>query len=222
MKTNALPFTLLALCGLLTPCVARAGNVVVNGDFEAGNVGFSTGLLNSPNLSEGEGRYAVGLSPHLFHPLAAAFGDHTSGQGAMMIVNSATVADRTVWAQGVNVERNTIYSLSFWIASWGRPQNGPSVDPSPAVLAVVFRGVDVGASFTATAANGAWTRFSVNWDSGNSSYAYIRLVNRNLAAFGNDFAIDDISLEAVPAPTSLVTVMSGVVAASTRRRRSLC
>ena len=58
-----------------------------------------------------------------------------------------------------------------------------------------------GVTFAATAALGSWQQFSYAGVSGAGGLHSISLTNNNLAPFGNDFALDDLSLDlVVPSP----------------------
>src|SRR4051812_43146455 len=126
----------LGACALLTAAPVRAAivNLVVNGAFTDGTVGFTTDYPMSTNLT-GDGQCAVGTDPHLFHPAALSFGDHTSGTGRMMLVNAATSPGVIAWRQTVPVLPNSAYQFSGWAASWG--SDGTGKDQSPAVLTLL-------------------------------------------------------------------------------------
>jgi hypothetical protein len=47
---------------------------------------------------------------------------------------------------------------------------------------------------------GSWTRFAFTWNSGSSSRADLALFDLNTDTPWNDFALDDISFGAHPAP----------------------
>jgi hypothetical protein len=81
------------------------GSFVVNGDFSAGNSGFTTNYVNSSSLLPPE-TYAVGANPNAFNSAWPTMGDHTTGTGLMMIVNGATTGDQTVWSETVAVTPN--------------------------------------------------------------------------------------------------------------------
>lgn len=95
----------------VTSASAVGPELVANGDFEAGNTGFSTqysyvsatgwNTLGPPFV------YAVGTNPYDYHSAwGPGFGDHTSGSGKMMIVNGTTSSDipqKLVWGQEVTL-----------------------------------------------------------------------------------------------------------------------
>lgn len=177
-----------ALCGLLFGAFAfsaNAQNLIVNGDFSAGNTGFTSNYGYQTNLVP-ETKYYVGTNPRNHHASWASFGDHTTGSGLMMIVNGDTTIGSLVWRQtNVNVSKNTFYDFSVWAAS--------SYPTNPAVLDVYINGVLVG-TINCTTTTGQWVKDVSLWNSGNNNSATIEIKNRNSEFNGNDFVLDDISM----------------------------
>lgn len=172
----------------LTIQALTPNNFVVNGDFSAGNTGFTSaygpgtggtwGLLSNPNT------YAVTTNPSVVHTNFGNFGDHTTGTGQMMVCNGSSIANTSVWCQTITVIPNSFYDFSAWATS---------VDPgSPAILQFNIDGVLLGSAFNLSATSGAWQQFHATWYSGTSTSITICIVNQNTASGGNDFAIDDI------------------------------
>jgi len=168
-------------------------NVVSNGDFSSGNIGF-TSSYNMPSSCAGcccgvltrEGAYAVNSNPHNVHSRFTSMGDHTSGSGEMLVVNGAPVTGVTVWNENITVLPNTDYVFSVWATS---------VNPvSPAILQFSINGGALGTiALSSSVATGIWQYFTTVWNSGSASGSIpIALVNQNTAASGNDFAVDDI------------------------------
>ena len=111
-RMRRLPVAIVAVLALLlTAALAPAagavdGNLVSNGDFEAGNTGFSSDYTyvatTGPTALQPPSVYAVGTNPSLYHSSWSSFGDHTSGTGKMMIVNGTTSTSEPkalVWGQ---------------------------------------------------------------------------------------------------------------------------
>lgn len=174
-------------------------NLILNGDFEAGNSNFSSAYTY---MASGlpEGVYFVGTDPHVWNPGApAGCGDHTTGKGNMMIINGATVAGVNVWTTGpISVMPNTNYAFSVWIQS---------VSPlAPAILQFSINGTPLGQPVNANSNTCNWDQFYTTWNSGNSTTATISLLNNNTALSGNDFALDDIAFAPITVQYDSITI----------------
>jgi hypothetical protein len=168
---------------------ALPSNLIVNGDFEAGDTGFQTEYRRISLLFPQS--YDVLSDPHLGHGAAASYGDHTSGSGLMMVVNGAEVPDVTVWSQTVPVSPGIDYSFSSWVSSW----TGEAVSPTlQAQLEFLINGNSLGV-FPAPTDAGVWQQFTATWNSGSAASAQITIIdlNSNIPVL-NDFALDDLSL----------------------------
>lgn len=193
-------------------------SIITNGDFSAGNAGFSTEYLYGPNTSGGtwgdlsdEGTYAIVTNPNLAHSNFANCDDHTSGFGNMLVVNGSATLNQEVWCQTIAIQENTTYQFSTWITS---VEIG-----NPAELQFSINGILLGSTFTAPSGTCIWEQFFQTWDSDNNTSVEICIVNQNVSVGGNDFALDDISFSPILTEESSVTVyvseISGVVAAQT-------
>jgi hypothetical protein len=96
-----------------------------------------------------------------------------------------------VWAQTVEVRPGAEYTFSLWVATW--------YALSPAALDVHINGKSVG-TITAPDKCGEWKQLKVKWAAGTERTAKIEIFDRNTDVAGNDFALDDISLQGPPAP----------------------
>jgi len=195
---------------------AGASELLANGTFEAGNADFHSDYAYMVGNFWGEGTYGVDNNPHDGHDLFSSYGDHTSGQGLMMVVNGTGTENAVVWGQDAfGVVQNSEYTFSFWMAS-AHPD-------SPAQLAARINGDWLVGEAQATSATGVWTQYSYTWNSGGATSANVELINRNLAYQGNDFTLDDISFSgaAVPEPTTwaLMIMGFGTAGAMLRRRK---
>lgn len=105
---------------ITTPYVVNmsglSSNLIFNGDFTFGNLGFTSSYTYTTNLWP-EATYCIGTNPQTFHTGFAACGDHTTGTGNMMVVNGAGTPNTTIWQQTVPVVPNTNYQFSCWLAS---------------------------------------------------------------------------------------------------------
>jgi hypothetical protein len=178
-----------------TVAQVAGSNLIVNGDFESGNTGFSTVYTFSPGDIFGPATYDILSNPNSAHASAASFGDHTSGSGLMMAINGSDLPGQVVWSQAVPVTANTDYEFSAWITSWFLV--------SPAQLEFRINGSQIGI-FTTTRISGEWEQFAVGWNSGNSTLATIEIMNSNTVLFGNDLAIDDLTLQNLPCQSNIL------------------
>ncbi len=173
--------------------LSQVGNLLTNGDFGAGNAGFTSQYTYSPGNLLNEGTYTVDSNPSNDNMYGASFGDHTTGKGLMLIANGSPKSNYVVFQEILKVNKNTDYDILGWFAGWGQPQTGSHVDPSPAHLRILINDVKIGSDFTPVAQDGQWSRFSAPWNSGASGTAKIQIVDLNTDRPGNDFVLDDLS-----------------------------
>ena len=219
MKTTW-KFAMLVCLGGLAASQASAV-LIFNGDFEAGNAGFLSAytyagtagtpspFTSNPNTLWDEGTYSVGTDPNLFHSLWASFGDHTTGTGNMLIVNGAA-SPVSVWQGTLNspLVVGQTYEFSAWVANLYPPPVGSGTTPTaPAVLQFSVGGNQIGTSFTAPGV-GVWSEFTATFVAGSEP---IGVLDLNTVPSGNDFALDDISLVAVPEPTTMTIIIAGAL-----------
>lgn len=164
-----------------------ANNLLINGDFDQGRIGWTTdyrpGNGGSFGLLSNEGRFAIATNAASTHSNFAACTDHTGG-GNQLVVNGARFAGEEVYCQRVNVAPNTKYGVSAWLQSV-ESQN-------PARLQFSVNGALLGGIFTASSTTCDWRNFCQTWNSGAATSAEVCIVNQNTNSTGNDFALDDI------------------------------
>jgi len=109
-KLFAIFVALVMIVALAVPISADDVNLIVNGDFEAGNTGFTSDYnykVDSENISvQNElwdpDTYAIGIDPNDYHYLWTSYADHTDPGVNMMIVNAQDSSPSgDVWAQTV-------------------------------------------------------------------------------------------------------------------------
>lgn len=106
----------LSQCG---DCEFESENLIVNGDFEDGNVNFTSEYDLATTIGEfglltESGIYAIGPDANLFHSNFQGE-DHTNPPfGNFMVINGSDVSGIEVWCQEVAVEPDTWYSFSAW------------------------------------------------------------------------------------------------------------
>ena len=173
-------------------------NLIVNGDFENGNTGFTSEYAYEAPPNTIGGTYYVATNPSIWNGGMNACTDHTSGVGKMLLVNGSSTLNTQVWKGAINTISNTNYAFSVWVQSV-HPAN-------PAQLKFSINGIQIGQIFQANATPCIWKQFYIVWNSGNNTTANISLVNQNTQTNGNDFAIDDISFAPVLVLTDSVKV----------------
>jgi len=203
---------------------SRAANLISNWNFEQGNTGFYTDYdYKTPDnnkVLQPEGTYAIVDDPALVHTDATSLGDHTTGNGLMMVVNGSPTANQVVWGQNIAVAANQQYTFSAWINNW--------VSRSPSVLDFRVNDQSIG-TFEVTSElenawnNHEWIYFESNWSSANNEIANLSIVDLNTIRSGNDFIIDDLSFDTapVPEPSSVILGLMGLAGYfGVRRRRN--
>ena len=175
-----------------------ATELITNGNFEAGNTGFTTTYNYSPGQYTGgntglwlEKTYTINNDPQYSHPTFWGR-DHTTNSGKFMIVNGYGAA--TVWQYpSITVLPNTDYYFSAWAISLN------SISPY-ANLQFKVNGVQVGTTTGPLPPRPQnnnppynWIQFYGSWNSGPATTATISIVDLEAALGGNDFGLDDIS-----------------------------
>ena len=223
-----LPITLLA-SALITaaPLAIAAPNLVANGSFEAGNTGFTSVYSYSPAGNSDEGQYTVRANPSPWNRDFISAADHTTGSGLMYVGNGSPVDGSVVWQSATfAVTANANYFFEAFVMNVCCIA-GYSGANSASVLEFSINGASVGTRTTNLALAGTWEGLSTPWNSGSASTAELRLINRNTARGGNDFAVDDVSLSVestvisspVPEPTTTALMLLGLAGVGLAARR---
>lgn len=165
---------------------------IVNGDFEAGNAGFSSQYAY-PMMSIGPGQFGLFTDLNVALPSAVPYRDHTIGTGLMFAADGATTSDVVLWEQTLAIEPHSCYRFVAWVGSFGYAAPPPRPD-------FTFNGTSVGIASPPVYAGsgiGLWTPFTAHWYSGDEVSLTIQIVGRELSVASNDTALDDISLVTV-------------------------
>jgi gliding motility-associated-like protein len=166
---------------VLDSCRAAGPELIVNGQFEDGNVGFTTGYTC---CAGGPGNYAVDADPVYYN--AGHVGIGFGGGGNYLIADGSTTPNTSLWCQTINLTPNTFYNFSSFIAS--------DYTGSTAVIEFDINGVSVGTG-NAPATVNTWVPFQTTWFSGANTTASICIIDQNTIGGGNDFGIDNISFK---------------------------
>jgi hypothetical protein len=176
------------------------GNLIPYGDFEGGNPNFVSDYTfsdASPPPNMGEGYYSVVNSVSEVHGLWLDQGDHTTGSGRFFVANgSGDITD--VVGQTVDpiviTQARTAYRFEAYITTVARVSN---YAPGPTLTFQVGNGsswYDMGTSqsFANGYTPGEWRLTYYDGVFETAGEYYVRLMNAQAAADGNDMGIDDI------------------------------
>lgn len=191
MKKLIKSFSFLFLITSFSSLNVSAQNLIVNGDFTAGNTGFTSSYSNmsNGNPSGDYSSYGIVANPKVWYTLFDACTDHTTGTGRMMVADGSNVTNTKLWEQTITVVPGKTYLLSYYLQSLGVA--------FPAKIEIVINGISLGSPITAPATTCSWVQKSYSWNAGVFNSAVITIYDRETAGIGNDFAIDDLSFTAV-------------------------
>ena len=175
-----------------------SGNMVTNGDFSQGNVGFTSDYTYATNLVP-ESLYGIVTDANDVHPAFNGIG-HTGNApvDSFLVVNGSGTPNQDVWCQSISVSPNTEYFFGAWVSS--------VVANNPAILQFSINGQVLGSPFNAPFNANTWSQFFETWNSGSATNATICIVNQNTTTGGNDFGMDDITFSTLCYSTATVQV----------------
>jgi hypothetical protein len=210
---------------LMAGGAAQAANLVTNGDFEAGNTGFSSEYTFTTNGSPAK-TYTVTDDPRNFNGAFVSVGDHTTGDGLMFVGNGGPNPGDVVWrSQTITIDAAQDYFFEAFLLN--------AYPSSPPILTFTVS-LDGGAEIilgapTIPTGTGVWNGLSTTFNSGGATQATLFLRNAQTAFGGNDFALDDIYLGTtsivnpgvggVPEPTSWALMILGFAGMGAMLRR---
>lgn len=187
-------------------CAFVGQNLVTNGEFDAGNTGFTSNYAYTPigNMCGNFGIYSIGKSiQQVGAPIGCnnsiwAASDRNGPNGNFMLIDpsAATGVNDKIWSQTVPVCPNTDYVFSVWTknmyyleADWYS-----GVDPNFqfSVNGTVLPGANFIMPRQAQADSSKWIKVQGYWNSGAATSAVLNIVNIVPGAYGNDLAIDGI------------------------------
>lgn len=206
-NTNSTASSITVTTPGIYSCAAKivdSANIVINGDFDYGNLLFTSnyvyGTGGSYGLLSNDGQYAISTNASLTHVNFSPCTDHTTGTGNFMIVNGSAVANQSVWCQTVAVVPATDYIFSAWFTSVH--------SSNPAILNFSINNTSIGSNVNVSSTTCLWQNFFQTWTSGPTQIsANICIKNQNVNPSGNDFAIDDIYFAQVCEFHDTVTVL---------------
>lgn len=197
-----------------------AQNLIVNGNFSAGNAAFQSGYTFAMVNDAGPGDYTVSANPHSWNsqfPAPPTWADHSgTGDNLALLVNGATVPGVDIWRETVSVANNTPYQLSAWACDLVSAYSG-----GHGRLQMFLNGSPIG-SFFDVPDGLQWNSFSAQLTtSATTTSVTLSIRDLDITSVPNDFAIDDISLIAiVPEPPSGALWCTGSIFLLIAYRRS--
>jgi len=178
----------LALQAQNCSCNSLGPELVVNGDFSQGNMGFQT----TYTFSTWAWPDYYGIANSNVNPNPGSWmncGDHTGGGNYMWADASSSNQNMPIWEEAFTVQPNTNYVFSFWMSN----VNGDSISCPPGKVQFSINGVALGSLLQAPNASCVWIQNCVVWNSGSATTAQISILNQNAFFSGNDFGFDDFS-----------------------------
>lgn len=165
---------------------ALSENLIENGDFSSGNFGFASQYMSNVDMIL-EGAYFVDSDAR------KAFRDFKgSGRNGasdkFLIVNGATLRNRILWGQRIEVLPNTEYTFEMWLTNL--------VNLNVSRLRVYINGEPFRSSAEPYAEVGKWKKYTAKWNSGKLNHIYLEIECLSTKKMGNDFGIDDLSFRA--------------------------
>ncbi|MBV5282676.1 MAG: hypothetical protein JZU53_09630 [Paludibacter sp.] len=182
----------------VTGSLPTGPNLIVNGTFEAGNVGFLSDYINSsyfPNYNQGT--YAILDDSKTLNGDFKGLDSNDPGT-KQMVIDGATIANVPVWSQTVKVVPNSTYQFTYWLQS--------VLIRNPSVIQLYANNIPIGTQFAADATLDTYKKYYYNWYSGSNTSVTLDLRNQNTIADGNDFALDNIDFRTVTQVSSSVEV----------------
>lgn len=173
--------------------VSSGINLVENGDFSLGNTLFTNEYtqIDNPSPFGVQSSYNIVTNPNAWFSPFSSCGDNTTGSGNMIVFDGSTdpTGNSIAWNNTslIPVVPNTNYTFSYYVASIS--------SDNPAKLEVTINDVSLGTPIQAPGTTCLWTKIASNWNSGTNTTANIKIYDRNFIDYGNDFALDDLSLK---------------------------
>lgn len=206
---------LLVILCFITFTFSNAQNLISNGGFEGtgGYTSPSYSLITAPfSGNSSPGQYAITTNPKPVNTANFVTSTDHSGTGNMMIVDGQ---NNDIFYKYVNlpIQRGLNYTFTYWIRNVNNVTNGtnpaPKIDLNlsnqcPCTKTLIAGNPDVGLM------PAGWNKvsYTINVPGTGTSFIHFELSTNNAGGGGNDFAIDDISLYAPPAPLTISTSLT--------------
>lgn len=194
-------FKAMAMLLLLSSTSLFAQNLIVNGDFEQTSFNYQTisdytrvtgggvqeGHFIHETNSTGHGIGTGGWPTNLY-----GYG----GSGYYLLFNGfggTQNPTKAAWKQTVTVTSNTTYTFTAQVRNLSQGFLGYL--PNPAVMRLKINNQTVGQDYQLPSNNNNWVEWTVTWNSGSATQAFIEIVDAytGQSNTGDDFGIDHLS-----------------------------
>lgn len=206
-KINIFQKPLLCLClfflGFQVQLLAQ--NLLSNGNFENGGSGngflvHDYTLINPLNGISLPGTYARTTNPNLMNTNFISGGDHTTGNGNMLVIDGSNQPNRFFWTTGSTggaiggFTSGTTYTFSFWIKSVSNDVTNNNTRSNIEVFFVNANNIlPQNQTILAPLPEEGWQQINYAFVA-TADNVMVRLKTVNSGALGNDFAVDDFSI----------------------------
>ena len=173
-------------------------NLIVNGDFSAGDTGFASDfqyVAPDPHYHTIEDQYSVVIDPgKQFSNKYSKYGDHTTGSGQMLFVDGDNTG--AFWRESASLAAKTTYAFTYFITA------ADSERLAQISLSLNGTAVDAGFQITGEGGKAQWQQVTESFTTGGAGSYAMALSDLDAVHEGNDFTVDDISLQRVVATKS--------------------
>ena len=187
-------------------CYTTGNDLIVNGDFSAGNTGFTSDLISLNSCSAGT--YLVTSNANQKCNLFYTLYDFPNRNGNFLVIDGDGFQPKDVWKETVSVTAGKTYLFSFWVT--------PSISNNfwRANLELIIDGT------SQLIINGQnlqypWNNFPVFWQSNTTGNIQIVIRQTNFGFAGYDCGIDKIEFkECIPDPLVTWTMSLATICTS--------
>ncbi len=171
----------------ITVCNVMAddgGNLLRNGDFERGNLFFTSDFEYEELSIFEEGTYTVTTDAESVNANYRPCGDHTTGSTNYLVINGDPEVGKKFWCETIAVEEDIEYMYGAWITNvspFSRAEFGMTID-----------GVLVTDSLQIVADPCEWVEYMGIWRAPSTATVELCIENFTTDLFRNEIGIDDI------------------------------
>lgn len=171
--------------------LASKPNMVINGDFEADNLGITSQYTWVPSTTLlYEEKYTFTTNANLVH--FAWTGPSRTGTGKFMAINGAGTP-LFFWSQTISVSPNKNYRFSTWLKNVVQKPQYQGL--APAQIELWINNQKVSNTITLVDYPDVWRLLDTVWNSGSSTSAILAIKTVSTAGNGCDFGMDDVEFK---------------------------